>query len=62
MTTIQLAIITLVAAVIFFGLARWMKSSTDRDNESIKLFNAVGIIAAAAAVAMLVATGVQNLS
>jgi uncharacterized membrane protein HdeD (DUF308 family) len=61
MTTIQLAIVTLVAAVIFFGLARWMRASADRDNESIKLFNAVGVIAAVAAVVML-ATGVQNLS
>jgi hypothetical protein len=61
MTTVQLAIIILVAAGIFFGLAWWMKSSADRDNETIKLFNAIGVIAAVAAVVML-ATGVQNLS
>ncbi|GEM_PF-2482778 len=58
---IVVAGIMFVFAGMFFVLARWIKSSEDRDEKNATLFKAFAIIFTVAAFAMLV-TGKPDLS
>lgn len=53
--------IMFVVAVLFFGLAWWIKSSNNRGEETATLLGAFAIIFAVLALVMLV-TGQPNLS